>query len=153
MKTQYEKYYTNECPDCGNKKYKYAKFCNNCFAKGKRNPNYNKKHSEDTKKKIGLNSGKSRLGKKRKGNIAETDARGRERAERWFNLKPCEICGSNKSERHHKDNNPRNNNPENIMFVCRKHHQEIDGRLKNLKIGLIEIANKRLKPYLEQTKL
>lgn len=54
---------------------------------------------------------------------------GRNRAQRWFQLKPCEICGSEKSERHHRDGNTSNNTLENIQFLCRKHHMEVDGRM------------------------
>ena len=59
-----------------------------------------------------------------------TKQTGRWRAEKMYPLKPCEVCGSKKSERHHIDNNPINNSPENIMYVCRKHHVAIDNRLQ-----------------------
>ena len=54
---------------------------------------------------------------------------GRRRAQEWFPLEPCEVCGSDKSERHHKDDDTLNNDRSNIQFLCRKHHMEIDGRL------------------------
>lgn len=57
---------------------------------------------------------------------------GRQRARRWFAHKPCQICGAEKSERHHVDANPLNNTPENIMFLCRRHHMQIDGRLDKI---------------------
>lgn len=60
-------------------------------------------------------------------------AAGNLRARRWFALKPCQICGAEKSERHHVDANPLNNAPENIMFLCRRHHMQIDGRLDKFK--------------------
>ena len=53
---------------------------------------------------------------------------GRSRALRNFLLKPCEKCGNPKSERHHKDDNTKNNHPSNIMFLCRKCHMKEDGR-------------------------
>lgn len=57
---------------------------------------------------------------------------GRLRAENWFpNPKPCEICNSQKSERHHKDGNTLNNDPGNIQWLCRKHHMVEDGRMEN----------------------
>jgi len=41
----------------------------------------------------------------------------------------CEVCGK-KAERHHKDDDPFNNERSNIQFLCRKHHVEVDGRTK-----------------------
>jgi hypothetical protein len=71
-----------------------------------------------------------------KGNNA-TFSTGRARAGRWFKKnRPCKICGSLKTEKHHKDGNPLNNNPKNIEWLCRRHHQEADGRLKNGKLFL-----------------
>jgi len=55
---------------------------------------------------------------------------GRHRAESLYpNTKPCRLCGSSKTERHHIDGNTFNNSTENIDFLCRKHHMEEDGRL------------------------
>lgn len=59
-----------------------------------------------------------------------TASTGRSRAKKMYPLKPCKICGSKKSERHHKDGNPINNSPQNIMFVCRKHHVVFDDRIE-----------------------
>ena len=59
-----------------------------------------------------------------------TIAGGRDRAQRWYKSAPCEICGSPKSDRHHKDGDTSNNSPSNIQFLCRKHHMEVDGRKK-----------------------
>lgn len=37
----------------------------------------------------------------------------------------CEICGSKENLlRHHKDHNRNNNNPDNIITLCKKCHQE-----------------------------
>lgn len=67
-----------------------------------------------------------------KGNNASPHS-ARDRARLKFKIKkPCEVCGSTKAERHHKDGNPYNNSSENIIFLCRKHHMEADGRLKQL---------------------
>lgn len=60
---------------------------------------------------------------------------GRNRAKQLFKLKPCEKCGSKKSERHHMDSNPVNNHSNNIMFLCRKHHFEIENRIIKLMAG------------------
>ena len=55
---------------------------------------------------------------------------GRKRAERMYpDTKPCELCGSERSERHHRDANTANNSPENIAFLCRACHMREDGRL------------------------
>ena len=53
---------------------------------------------------------------------------GRSRARRLYPKQLCHICGK-LGERHHKDNNPLNNDPSNIEWLCRKHHMEADGRL------------------------
>ena len=53
---------------------------------------------------------------------------GRNRAQRRYLLEPCEVCSSKKAERHHRDFNVNNNSRENIQFLCRRHHMEIDGR-------------------------
>jgi hypothetical protein len=51
-----------------------------------------------------------------KGNQVCKD-RGRERARSWIKVTPpCEVCGSPKSERHHKDGNTLNNDLSNIAF-------------------------------------
>lgn len=65
------------------------------------------------------------------GEKASTQA-GRERAQRLYAPRPCEVCANPKSERHHKDGNTQNNAATNIAFLCRKHHMEADGRLKAL---------------------
>ena len=54
---------------------------------------------------------------------------GNQRAQRRYLLQPCEVCGATKNvERHHIDDDTTNNEPENIQFLCRKHHMEVDGR-------------------------
>ena len=58
---------------------------------------------------------------------------GRTRALRGFELEDCEKCGKGKAERHHLDDNTANNSKENIMFLCRKCHMEIDGRLEKFR--------------------
>ena len=55
---------------------------------------------------------------------------GRTRAIRMFaDIGPCVSCGCEKSERHHVDGNTANNEPENIVILCRRCHMETDGRL------------------------
>ncbi len=60
---------------------------------------------------------------------------GRERAIRKYPFEPCTVCGSLKSERHHKDGNTLNNERSNIQFLCRKHHMQIDGRKTGVDLG------------------
>jgi hypothetical protein len=45
----------------------------------------------------------------------------------------CSLCSSPAFDRHHIDGNKFNNNKSNIMFLCRVHHMEVDGRLNKLK--------------------
>lgn len=79
--------------------------------------------SEETKRKIG-NANRGERNGMWKGNKATTQS-GRERASRLFK------CPKGK-EIHHIDGNPLNNSPENIIFVTRKEHMELDGRLASL---------------------
>lgn len=60
--------------------------------------------------------------------VAQT---GRSRAERYHRIKPiCERCKKKKRcERHHKDGNTFNNQPENIANFCRRCHMIVDGRM------------------------
>lgn len=53
---------------------------------------------------------------------------GRARAQKIFKPRPCEICGSKKTDRHHVDSNPMNNSISNISFLCRKHHIMVEKR-------------------------
>lgn len=55
---------------------------------------------------------------------------GRRRAQRLYPaLPPCERCGGDKAERHHKDANTMNNLRQNIEFICRRCHMQADGRM------------------------
>ena len=58
---------------------------------------------------------------------------GRARALKAFPRQPCEVCGALRVDRHHKDGNTANNAPENIAFLCRRHHMEADGRLERVR--------------------
>ena len=56
---------------------------------------------------------------------------GRTRALRTFrDIGPCEECGAAKTERHHKDENPANNEPSNIAILCRRCHMAAHRALK-----------------------
>ena len=62
-----------------------------------------------------------------------TPEAGRHRARRrYVTVGPCRICGNPKAERHHKDGNTLNNDPDNIDIVCRRCHMGEDGRLEKL---------------------
>ena len=55
---------------------------------------------------------------------------GRTRALRAYpDIGCCVRCGSQRSERHHRDGNTANNSPENVVALCRKCHMSEDGRL------------------------
>lgn len=50
-------------------------------------------------------------------------AAGHKQALKLFpNIGPCEKCGDENTERHHIDDDPQNNSPENIMALCRRCH-------------------------------
>lgn len=55
---------------------------------------------------------------------------GRTRALRAYpEMGPCTKCGEDSYDRHHKDGNTANNEPDNIEFLCRDCHMRGDGRL------------------------
>ena len=59
---------------------------------------------------------------------------GRKRALRLYReIGPCIVCGAEKSERHHRDENPSNNAPDNIAVLCRKCHMQEHARLRKQK--------------------
>lgn len=59
---------------------------------------------------------------------------GRTRALRIYrNIGPCVSCGSKRSERHHKDGNTANNEPGNIIILCRRCHMREDKRIEAFK--------------------
>ena len=59
---------------------------------------------------------------------------GRHRAQLLYELKPCEVCRleprGHRVHRHHKDGNTLNNSPENIAFLCAKHHGEAHRKMR-----------------------
>ena len=84
---------------------------------------------------------------------------GRKRAQRLYPLMPCVMCGSIKSQRHHKDGNPLNNSTENIKFLCQtchaaKHVQEGNwGKTKILKPKACAICGSSFIPTKSRDKL
>ena len=78
---------------------------------------------------------------------------GRTRAIRMYPIMPpCVMCGNDKAERHHIDGDTANNDPENILPICRACHMKTDGRyeaFRNMAISRISevceaAAEKRL---------
>lgn len=63
-----------------------------------------------------------------KGDQATTGT-GRNRASRIYQLGDCERCGKPAFDRHHKDEDTKNNEPSNVSILCRRCHMEVDGRL------------------------
>lgn len=80
---------------------------------------------------------RKRFGRKHhawKGNAVSVKG-GRTRALRAFpNIGPCQGCGNQRVERHHKDGNTSNNRASNIIPLCRKCHMRTDGRLEAVRI-------------------
>lgn len=64
----------------------------------------------------------------------------RQRAQSWYEARPCEKCGNPKADRHHVDGNTKNNGLDNIRFLCRKCHLNLPehraAMLKAVKISL-----------------
>lgn len=60
---------------------------------------------------------------------ADAISTGHKRAQKLFkNIGSCSKCGSTRwVERHHKDDNPLNNDPANIEILCRKCHIAVGG--------------------------
>lgn len=70
-----------------------------------------------------------------KGDAARDESK-RNRAQRMYPLDGVECegdgCGAPATDRHHIDGDTGHNERSNIMFLCRRHHMEIDGRLEAL---------------------
>ena len=62
-----------------------------------------------------------------------SEAGGRSRARLWYpSLEPCVDCGGQGADRHHSDGNTTNNEPDNVVSLCRRCHMIRDGRLDAL---------------------
>jgi hypothetical protein len=86
---------------------------------------HGKKHSEETKQKMRI----AKLGPENpnwKGDHPVYKEAGRQRARQLYGVVPG-------MDIHHKDGNTCNNSPQNIMFIPRRYHMEIDGRLEVFK--------------------
>jgi hypothetical protein len=112
---------TNSCLGCGKStSTKKAILCRDCFCNG------GYQHTPEARERIRL----SKLGEKNpnwKGDDASKEA-GNKRAIRAFSAQPCSKCGSEPADRHHKDSNPLNNAPDNVVFLCRSCHMLEEGR-------------------------
>ena len=79
-----------------------------------------------------------------KGDDAGWNAKHR-RAQRKFTLSSCEKCGEQATDRHHIDGDPGNNDASNIMLVCAKCHQLVDGRYEKF-IAMAKNGELKKKP-------
>lgn len=62
-------------------------------------------------------------------------------------IESCVKCGDEKSERHHIDDDPQNNVPDNIMPLCRRCHTIEHGKRPTpeaIALGIKAAAQKRL---------
>jgi predicted nucleic acid-binding Zn-ribbon protein len=93
------------CPDCGGNKLKRASRCKPC-------------------------ANAARIGESR--TDTPSKSAGWYRARQIRPLQPCEFegCEAMGMDRHHRDDNPLNNDPANIAVYCRRHHMTVDGRLE-----------------------
>lgn len=55
---------------------------------------------------------------------SELRKKARRHTRKWYpTLDPCEVCGVRENiHRHHRDDDPFNNRPENIGYLCELHH-------------------------------
>src|SRR5574337_1441228 len=83
-----------------------------------------------------------------KGDAARKESK-RERCQRLYALGPCEKCGGQGRDRHHRDGDTGNNNQENVMILCRPCHMEIDGRTQRLVRNAIATGPERRLPPKE----
>lgn len=98
-----------------------------------RNSTLGKVRSEETREKMG----KAKWGELNpmwKGELITHKTSGRARAIRMYAfLGECQKCGERPAyDRHHKDGNTANNDPANVLFLCRSCHMIVDGRMNNL---------------------
>jgi len=72
---------------------------------------------------------------------AQDKNRGRQQAQRAFEATACASCGrtDGRLERHHRDDNPLNNAPENVVVLCTRCHMEADGRLAALRARVADV--------------
>jgi hypothetical protein len=83
---------------------------------------------------------------------------GHKAAQRRFKAEVCLLCGVKKRlQRHHKDQNPTNNSPNNIMILCQTCHTQIHmidgtwGRKRTLKNKECPVCGEDFRPKKTQT--
>lgn len=98
----------DECPSCHGPKMKKATFCRRCspLTRDSFHPFW-------------------------RGDLATKNVK-RKRAERRYEMGPCERCGQPGHDRHHLDGDPGNNRPDNVEILCRSCHMQADGRMDQL---------------------
>jgi thymidylate synthase ThyX len=70
-----------------------------------------------------------------------TNNAGHWRGRKAIEKRSCSICdGQEKLEVHHKDGDPKNNDPSNLVVVCQKHHQMYHGKHVLLAAHPVKIA-------------
>ena len=67
----------------------------------------------------------------------------RRRARKLMKIDACQQCGATAVDRHHKDGNTGNNDPSNLIALCRRCHMQIDGRLDQFAEMRIRNGEKR----------
>lgn len=115
------------------------------------------KHSEETKQKMKETHRKiAKVGKE------SPNWKGGKRGygERWSSTfspdtkerdRKCIYCGAIKNlQTHHIDFNKKNNDPYNLITLCRKHHTNLHPRKNFLKNDSLEINNKRAEKIQKQ---
>lgn len=74
---------------------------------------------------------------------------GNQRARNLYGKGLCVICDKG-GEIHHKDGNPKNNSPRNIVFLCKFHHSLVEGRLVLSAIGASKHAKRQWRDYYQE---
>lgn len=91
--------------------------------------NYHKRHPEKYQEKIKRNSLRMRKYRKAHPEARVREQYGKEAAEFWLKYlsEGCKKCGTHKNlTLHHIDRNNKNNKPENLVILCRRHHTEVE---------------------------
>ena len=120
---------TKACADCGKPIGRYSTYCLNCRFKGDRNPIAGTVRPEHVKEAIS----QAQLGvpeKPRARKKPKNPHTGRGQANQMF-TKPeaCERCGERKRlDWHHVNDDATDNRRENLLALCRRCHQIVDGR-------------------------